>query len=146
MLYIASDHGGYSMKNQIIEHLEIECTDLGCFSIESCDYPNIANILCERIQNEDIGILICGSGIGITIAANRHPHIRCALCHDNLTAKLSRQHNNANVLALGGRILGIALAWDIVHAFLDTQFDGGDRHIKRTCVGHKPAVAKKLCL
>ena len=81
MLYIASDHGGYSMKNEIIERLPIECTDLGCYSTDKFDYPNIANILCERITANDIGI---------TIAANSHKHIRCALC----------QHNNSNVLAL----------------------------------------------
>ena len=80
MLYIASNHGGYSMKNEIIERLPIECTDLRCYFTDKCDYPNIANILCERITDNDIGILICGSGIGITIAANRHKHIRCALC------------------------------------------------------------------
>lgn len=133
MLYIASDHGGFNMKKEIIEKLNnttISYTDLGCYSTESIDYPNIANLLSGKIEKNDFGIIICGTGIGVSIACNRYSHIRCALCHDNFTAKLARQHNDSNVLALGGRILGIEVAWDIVQQYLSTEFDGG-RHNRR---------------
>jgi len=133
MIYLASDHAGFNMKKEIIKLLnstKISYTDLGCNSIESVDYPNIANNLCQKIKDGDIGIIICGTGIGVSIASNRHKHIRCALCHDNYTAKAARQHNNANVLALGGRVIGIEVAWDMIQHFLITDFEGG-RHTKR---------------
>ena len=133
MIYLASDHAGFNMKKEIIKRLnstKISYTDLGCNSIESVDYPNIAKNLCQKIKDGDIGIIICGTGIGVSIASNRHKHIRCALCHDNYTAKAARQHNNANVLALGGRVIGIEVAWDMVQHFLITDFEGG-RHTKR---------------
>ena len=133
MIYLASDHAGFNMKKEIIKSLnstKISYTNLGCNSIESVDYPNFANNLCQKIKDGDIGIIICGTGIGGSIASNRHKHIRCALCHDNYTAKAARQHNNANVLALGGRVIGIEVAWDMVQHFLITDFEGG-RHTKR---------------
>lgn len=133
MIYIASDHGGFNMKTELMERLtnkDINYTDLGCYSTESVDYPSIANLLSEKINENDSGIIICGTGIGVSIACNRYSHIRCALCHDNFTARMARQHNNANVVALGGRVLGIEIAWDIVQHFLCTDFEGG-RHYAR---------------
>ena len=133
MIYLASDHAGFNMKKEIIKRLnstKISYTDLGCNSIESVDYPNFANNLCQKIKDGDIGIIICGTGIGVSIASNRHNHIRCALCHDNYTAKAARQHNNANVLALGARLSKYKDIEEIVEIWLKTPFEGG-RHLKR---------------
>jgi len=132
---IGSDHGGYDMKKIVIGFLmelghEIE--DAGCFSKDSVDYPEIANKVCGLVQNGtcEQGILICGTGIGVSIAANRHRDIRAALCHEAYTARMSRQHNNANILCLGGRVLGIEIALDVVGTWVETIFDGG-RHQRR---------------
>ena len=133
---IAADHGGYDLKKEIqtftFENLNIEWIDLGTHSKDSVDYPDFAEKLCEALKNgeADKGILICGTGIGISIAANRHPHIRSALCTDTTMARLTRQHNDANVLALGERIIGVEAAKDIVKTFLETEFEGG-RHARR---------------
>lgn len=133
---IAADHGGYDLKEEIktftFENLNIEWIDLGTHSAESVDYPDYAHKMADAIKQgqADIGIVICGTGIGISIAANRHAHIRAALCTDTTMARLTRQHNDANVLALGARITGREVARDIVETFLITEFEGG-RHARR---------------
>ncbi len=135
MIIIGSDHGGYELKNHIIEHLKglgIEYKDSGCFSEESVDYPDIAKLVCDEVvlDNSKKGILVCGTGIGISIAANKIKGIRAALCSDEYSAKMCRRHNNANVLCLGGRVMGRELAFGIVDAYLNEEFEGG-RHASR---------------
>ena len=132
---LASDHGGFELKAILAEHLRamgFSVADLGTNSGESVDYPDYAAKIGEWISGNptDMGILICGSGIGISIAANRNSQIRAALCHDGLSASLSRQHNNANVLCLGARLIGVDSAKDCVNKFLNTEFEGG-RHTAR---------------
>jgi len=130
---IAADHGGYHYKQAIIEKFgDIEWLDLGTDSAESVDYPDYAHEMAERMRGGEVksGILVCGTGIGISIAANRHPEIRAALCTNATMARLTRAHNDANILALGERIIGIETAFDIVEAFLNTEFEGG-RHERR---------------
>ncbi|MBK8158260.1 MAG: ribose 5-phosphate isomerase B [Rhodospirillaceae bacterium] len=132
---IASDHGGFDLKTQLkqeLERLGFEPLDLGTDGPASVDYPDFAVKMAQALKSGPAtrGILICGSGIGISIAANRHPHIRAALCHDHLTAYLARWHNNANVLCLGGRTTGVDVARDCLQVFLGTEFEGG-RHQNR---------------
>ncbi|MDN3279200.1 ribose 5-phosphate isomerase B [Frankia sp. RB7] len=130
---IACDHGGFALKQALKVALpDVAWLDLGTDDTESVDYPDFGNKLADAVKDGKAarGILICGSGIGISIAANRHAHIRCALVHDVTGARLCRQHNDANVLALGGRMIGEAVAKECVEAFLSTAFDGG-RHQKR---------------
>jgi len=132
---IAADHGGVELKSQIIKSLADngwEVIDLGTDGSASVDYPDYAQAVAQSIINGDAasGILVCGSGIGMSIAANRYPQIRAALVHDRLSAELCRQHNNANVLCLGARLLGDATALDCVNAFVTTEFEGG-RHGRR---------------
>lgn len=132
-LAIAADHGGVDLKATLKAALpDIEWLDLGTQGTESVDYPDYAAKLAEALKqgHAEQGVLICGSGIGISIAANRHPHIRAALAHDVTTATLARQHNNANVLCLGARVIGVEVAKDCLKAFLSTAFEGG-RHQKR---------------
>ena len=134
-IIIASDHAGYDAKQALISFLKqhhIEYTDLGCHSLESVDYPEYGKKLAESLKDQPghFGILVCGSGIGISIAANRFSHIRAALCHTAEYAKLSRQHNNANVIAMGARMLSIDEMQEILKIFLDTPFEGG-RHERR---------------
>lgn len=135
MIAIGSDHGGYELKNHVIKHLEengIEFKDCGCFSEGSVDYPDIAEAVCSEILEgrAERGILICGTGIGISIAANKIKGIRAALCSDVYSAKMCRQHNNANVICLGGRVTGRELAFMIIDTYLNEDFEGG-RHQKR---------------
>ena len=130
---LACDHGGFALKEALkIALPDVKWLDLGTNSADSVDYPDFAGKLADAIKagRARRGILICGSGIGISIAANRHPHIRCALVNDVTGARLCRQHNDANVLAMGGRMIGEAVAKDCVEAFLGTTFDGG-RHQAR---------------
>lgn len=132
---LASDHAGYDLKESIGQHLQklgYAVIDVGCHSANSVDYPDMADLLAEQLPKEDSarGIAICGTGIGISIAANRHDHIRCGLCHDVTTARLTRRHNDANVLALGARIIGENVALESAEAFLNTEFEGG-RHQRR---------------
>ena len=130
---IACDHGGYDLKEEIKARFsEIEWFDLGADSIESVDYPDYGLKLADVIEAGDVdtGIAICGTGIGISIAANRSKAVRCGLCTDTTMARLTRQHNDANVLALGARIVGVEAAMDIVDVFLKTEFEGG-RHARR---------------
>jgi len=129
------DHGGFVFKKDIVTLLEQSgCTilDMGCFSEESVDYPDFAAAVCAALQDgrAQRGILVCGTGIGMSIAANRHPHIRAALCHEAFTARMSREHNDANILCLGARVLGIGIVLDIVKTWLTTEFAGG-RHLRR---------------
>jgi ribose 5-phosphate isomerase B len=132
---IACDHGGFDLKNTLINELKsngLKVLDLGCDSTDSVDYPDYAYKLAQAIKDgqAERGVVVCGSGIGISIAANRFPEIRCALVHDALGAKLSRQHNNANVIAFGDRTTGVATAIDALNIFLNTEFEGG-RHARR---------------
>ena len=135
VIAIASDHGGFDFKELFkadLKNYGYEVIDLGCYDNTSVDYPNYANNMAEAILDGNAmrGVLVCGSGIGISIAANRHKHIRAALVHNTLTAKLCREHNNANVLVLGGRTTDIKVAKDCLRVFLDTGFEGG-RHQDR---------------
>ena len=133
---IGSDHGGYELKLEIIEHLKergIEVSDAGCDSPASCDYPVYAKKVAAAIQNKDadLGILICGTGIGMSMAANKEDGIRAALCHDVFSAEATRSHNNANILCMGARVIGPGLAEMIVDTFIDTPFSNDERHIRR---------------
>ena len=134
-IVIASDHGGFELKMRLIGYIEElghECTDLGCYSAESMDYPDIAFPAAEAVASGEYerGILICGTGIGVSICANKVRGVRCALCGDVLSAELTRQHNDSNMLAMGGRIIGIETAKAIVRTWLSTDFLGG-RHERR---------------
>ena len=136
MIAIACDHGGYELKQEILAYLKkegLEYQDFGCDSTEAVDYPVYARKVAEAITNGtcEKGILICGTGIGISIAANKVPGIRCALCTDCFCAEATRQHNDSNVLALGGRVVGPGLAVKIVDTFLNTEFSGDERHARR---------------
>ena len=135
MIAIGSDHGGFALKQEIMKHLEerkLEYIDFGTYSSDSCDYPQygaavgraVADGSCER------GILICGTGIGISISANKIHGVRAALCGDCFSAEMTRRHNDANIVALGARVVGPGLALKIVDTFLDTPFEGG-RHARR---------------
>ena len=137
-IIIGCDHGGFELKNEIISHLEkrgIEVTDVGTYSTDSCNYPDYARALCKRIQSGEFerGILVCGTGIGISIAANKHNGIRAACCSDTFSARMTRMHNDANVLCMGGRVVGAGLACDMVDLFVDTEFEGG-RHSARVAL------------
>ena len=133
-IFLASDHGGFSLKETIFFFLKeknINVVDLGCKSIDPVDYPDYAQLLASKIEdNNSFGIIFCGTGIGISIAANRFSQIRAALCTSVEMASMSRKHNNANVLALGGRIITKELAKEIVFEFLNTKFEEG-RHLLR---------------
>ena len=133
-IYIASDHAGFELKEYLTDSLKknnIEIIDLGCDSAEiSVDYPDYGNKLCEKISENDFGILICGSGVGISISANRHKKIRAALCFNKNIAKLARSHNNANVICLGARFLKKKYALAICKTFFTQKFDG-QRHVAR---------------
>lgn len=133
---LAADHGGVDLKTELAGWLGgrgIGVVDLGTNGPESVDYPDFADLMAEAIRGgrANFGILVCGSGIGISIAANRHRCLRAALCHDVTTARLARGHNDANVIALGARVIGPEVAKDCVAAFLETPFDGGERHARR---------------
>ena len=135
-IVVGSDHAGLDLKETCKAHLNqlgiYEVVDKGVFTSESCDYPVVAHEVAETVSRGEapFGILVCGSGIGMSIAANRHRNVRAALCHDLYAARMCRLHNNANVLALGGRVTGVDLALEIVHTFLATEFEG-ERHRRR---------------
>lgn len=136
IIAIASDHGGFDLKAALKGVLTDEgfgVLDLGSDSTDSVDYPDFGYALAQAIKGGKAarGVLICGSGIGISIAANRHAHIRAALIHDALGARLSREHNDANVICFGGRTIGPDTAKDCLKVFLNTPFDGGERHERR---------------
>ncbi len=136
MIAIGSDHGGYDLKETIIAHLKkrgIPCKDMGCKDKSSCDYPIYGKAVAKAVADGECekGIVICTTGIGISITANKVPGIRCALCADTVSARLTRLHNDANVLALGGGIVGNNLALSIVDTFLDTEFSREEKHVRR---------------
>ena len=135
MIAIGCDHGGYQLKQAVIRHLAdrgIDFHDFGTYSEESCDYPEYGEAVGRAVASGEceLGIVICGTGIGISIAANKVRGVRCALCGDCFSAQMAREHNDANVLALGARVLGTGLALKIVDTFLDSAFAGG-RHERR---------------
>ncbi|EGO64038.1 ribose 5-phosphate isomerase B [Acetonema longum] len=137
MLAIGSDHGGFRLKEAIKEYLaanQIGFCDFGTHSVDSVDYPDIAKTVAQAVAAGECerGILICGTGIGISIAANKMKGIRAALCHDVFSAKMSREHNDANILAMGERVIGQGLALMIVETWLKSEFTGG-RHENRVC-------------
>ncbi len=132
---IGCDHAGYELKLKVAEHLRergIEVLDVGTDSTASCDYPAFAHAVCKNIQDgvTELGILICGTGIGMSMAANKHRGIRAAACSDTFSARLTRMHNDANVLCFGERVVGMGLAFDLVDAFIDAEFEGG-KHQRR---------------
>ena len=136
MIGIGSDHGGFALKEAIKKHLEergLEYRDYGTYSDASCDYPVYGRAVAKAVAAGEceLGILICGTGIGISITANKVPGVRAALCSDCFSAEATRQHNNANILALGARVLGEGLALKIVDTFLDTPFSNDERHVRR---------------
>ncbi len=132
---IGCDHGGVEHKNAIAEHLKqrgFEVKDFGIYEVKSVDYPDIAKpvALCVKDGESDLGILVCGTGIGMSLAANKVKGIRAAVCSDHFSAKYTRLHNNSNILCLGGRVIGIGTALELVDLFVDTPFEGG-RHQQR---------------
>lgn len=135
-VYVANDHAGFLFKNQILTALkpkltQFEFVDLGSFDEKSVDYPDMANLVAEKVQDgKSVGILVCGSGIGMCIRANRFKNVRAAQCWDLVSTRLSRTHNDANVLCLGARLIPLGLACDMVEEFLSTEFEGG-RHLGR---------------
>lgn len=136
MIAIGSDHGGFDLKETVINHLKeqgIECKDFGCYDKKSCDYPVYGRAVAEAVASGECekGIVICTTGIGISITANKVKGIRCALCADTLTAQMTRLHNDANVLAMGGGIVGPNLAVSIVDTFLNTEFSEEEKHCRR---------------
>ena len=136
MIALGCDHGGYGLMQEVIRHLEdrgLEYKNYGCYSEESVDYPVYAKAAANAVASGECekGILICGTGIGISIAANKVPGIRAALCHDCFSAEATRQHNDTNMLAMGARVIGPGLALKIVDIFLDTPFSNDERHIRR---------------
>lgn len=136
MIAIGSDHGGYALKQEIIDYFvenHIEYKDFGCYSKDSCDYPEFGQAVAKAVAfgGFEKGIVICTTGIGISITANKVKGIRCALCADTVSARLTREHNNANVLALGAGIVGTNLALGIVDTFLNTEFPGEEKHCRR---------------
>jgi len=147
-IVIGSDHGGYAMKEELISFLKglkkYDVINMGCFSLDSVDYPDIAvNVAKEVLREKNtFGILICGTGIGMSMVANKVKGIRCALCSDEYSAEMTRRHNDANILSLGGRVIGLELAKSIVVKFLESNFDGG-RHKDR--VNKIISIEEKLC-
>ena len=136
MIGIGSDHGGYELKEKVKKHLEergLAYKDFGTYSTASCDYPVYGRAVAKAVASGecDRGIIICGTGIGISITANKVKGIRAALCSDCFSAQATREHNDANILAMGARVLGDGLAMKIVDTFLDTPVSGDDRHVRR---------------
>lgn len=136
MIAIGSDHGGYDLKMSVIKHLEelgLEYKDFGCYDKNSCDYPIFGEAAAKAVAAGECekGIVICTTGIGISIVANKVKGIRCALCSEPVSAKMTRLHNDANVLAMGAALIGPMMANDIVDVFLNTEFSGEEKHCRR---------------
>lgn len=136
MIAIGSDHGGFDLKQVVIGYLEekgIAYKDFGCYDKNSCDYPVFGKAAAKAVASGECekGIVVCTTGIGISMVANKVKGVRCALCQDSFSAKMTRLHNDANVLALGGGIVGPNLALDIVETFLNTEFSGEEKHCRR---------------
>lgn len=137
-IVVGCDHAAYELKLKVVEHLKergFDVTDVGTNSSDSCDYPVFADALCKKLQNGECerGILICGTGIGMSIAANKHAGIRAACCSDSYSARLTREHNDANVLCFGARVVGEGTALDLVDIFVDTEYMGG-KHARRVAM------------
>jgi ribose 5-phosphate isomerase B len=133
---LGADHGGFDLKKELVEglrDLKYDVDDLGAFSTEPYDYPDVAHTAARGIVDGvyEKAILVCGTGVGMSIVANRYRGVRAANCADVFSARYSRAHNDANVLTLGGRVLGVGLAWEIVNVWLSTPFGGGERHVRR---------------
>ena len=138
-IVIGCDHAGYNIKNAVIKHVEekgYEVIDVGTYSTDSCHYPVYASAACKKILNGEceLGILICGTGIGMSIAANKHKGIRAACCSDVFSARLTREHNDANMLCFGERVVGIGTAIDLVDAFLDAKYLNNGNHVTRVAM------------
>ena len=136
MIAIASDHGGYALKEKVKAFLEkkgLEYKDFGCYDTSSCDYPDFVKPAAKAVAEGECekGILICTTGIGVSICANKVPGIRCALCSDTVSARLTREHNNANMVAIGAGVIGEFVALEIIDIFLSTEFSNDARHIRR---------------
>ena len=134
-IVIGCDHAGFELKKKVVDHLTemgYEVIDVGTDSTDSCDYPIFAHRLCKTIQNGEapLGILICGTGVGMSLVANKHKGIRAACCSDTFSARLTRVHNDANVLCFGERVVGMGLAFDLVDNFLGAEYEGG-KHARR---------------
>jgi ribose 5-phosphate isomerase B len=135
-LAIGADHGGFELKQEVIKYLQtvktVEVSDFGAASKDSVDYPDYGKKVSEAVSNKavDRGILICGTGIGMSIVANRYPKVRAALCHDHFTARMSRLHNDANILVMGERVIGKGVALEIVKTWLETEFEGGRHQLR----------------
>ena len=132
---LGCDHGGVEHKNAILEHLEkrgFEVKDFGIYEVKSVDYPDIAKPVAISVRDKeyDLGILVCGTGIGMSLAANKVKGIRAAVCSDHFSAKYTRLHNDSNILCLGGRVIGIGTALELVDLFVDTQFEGGRHQLR----------------
>lgn len=132
----AADHGGYKLKDKLVSYLNeqgITAIDFGTNSPDSCDYPDYAHPLCEAVASGecDLGVLVCSTGLGMSMAANKHPGIRAACCSETISARLTREHNNANVLCLGEFIVGEHTAKQMVDIFISTPFSEGERHLRR---------------
>jgi ribose 5-phosphate isomerase B len=135
-IVLAADHGGFELKKELVEglrELKLEVSDLGAQTADSSDYPDFAHSAAAAVVSGkvDRAILVDGTGIGMAIVANRYPGVRAANCSDVFSARFSRAHNDSNVLTLGGRVVGVGLAWEIVNVWLQTPFEGGDRHLRR---------------
>ena len=138
-IVIGCDHAGYNIKNAVIKHVEekgYEIVDVGTYSTDSCHYPVYASAACKKILDGEceLGILICGTGIGMSIAANKHNGIRAACCSDVFSARLTREHNDANMLCFGERVVGIGTAIDLVDAFLDAKYLNNGNHVTRVAM------------
>lgn len=133
---IGCDHGGFEIKNMLLEHLSkrgIECEDFGIYELATADYPDIAELVAKAVVSGkcDRGILICGTGIGMSISANKIKGIRAAVCSDHYSVKYTRLHNNTNILCMGGRVIGPGTACELTDLFVDTEFSCNERHQKR---------------
>ena len=136
---IGCDHAGFAIKGAVIDHIKsrgFEPVDVGTYSTDSCHYPTYASAVCDKILGGEceLGILICGTGIGMSIAANKHNGIRAACCSDTFSARLTREHNDANVLCFGERVVGAGLALDLVDAFLDAEYLNNGNHVTRVAM------------
>lgn len=149
MIALGCDHGGFDLKQEIMKYLEqnhIAYKDFGCMDRNSCDYPEFGRAAAKAVADGtcDKGIVICTTGIGISISANKIPGVRCALCSDTLSAKMTRLHNDANMLAMGAGMIGTNLALDITDTFLNTEFSGEERHQRRIDLIEAEEVSGKV--
>ena len=145
---IACDHGGLNLKNAMkayVEKLGHETVDFGTYTTDSCDYPDFAQKASEAVASGECerGIVVCSSGIGVSIVANKVPGVRCAHCHDLYCAKYTRLHNDANMIAFGEKVIGEGMMQELVYTFLNTPFEGGERHERR--VAKIKAIEEKYC-